>query len=184
LRLDGARRDGLVAKHRLPRVDELGEKAGGGGGRVAVGDVTLDASGVVAVAAVGEDGLDGVADLDAAERHADARLAGDALALAELAVAGFGRDRSGALVRAKALVREMRLRLQRPDTAAGPVASLTRREMEVATLAAKGMSDRDIGDVLVVSVRTVESHLAAIYRKLGITSRRGLRDALEPPTTR
>jgi DNA-binding CsgD family transcriptional regulator len=119
--------------------------------------------------------------LDAAERHADKRLVGDALALAELAVAGFGRDRSGALTRAKALVSEMRLRLQRPDTTAGPVASLTRREMEVATLAAKGMSDRDIGEVLVVSVRTVESHLAAIYRKLGISSRRGLRDALEPP---
>ncbi|MET0579546.1 MAG: helix-turn-helix transcriptional regulator, partial [Ilumatobacteraceae bacterium] len=55
---------------------------------------------------------------------------------------------------------------------------LTRRELEVATMAARGMGDRDIADVLVVSVRTVESHLASAYRKLAITSRRDLAQAL------
>ena len=55
---------------------------------------------------------------------------------------------------------------------------LTRRELEVATLAARGLGDREIADVLVVSVRTVESHLASAYRKLGITTRRDLAGAL------
>ena len=48
---------------------------------------------------------------------------------------------------------------------------LTRREREVATLAARGMSDRDIAATLFISVRTVESHLATCYRKLGVSSR-------------
>ena len=48
----------------------------------------------------------------------------------------------------------------------------------MATLAARGLGDREIADVLVVSVRTVESHLASAYRKLGITTRRDLAGAL------
>ncbi|MET9229623.1 helix-turn-helix transcriptional regulator [Lentzea sp. NPDC003310] len=51
---------------------------------------------------------------------------------------------------------------------------LTRRELEVVRHAARGLTDRAIADALVVSVRTVESHLAAAYRKLAITSRQGL----------
>jgi DNA-binding NarL/FixJ family response regulator len=41
----------------------------------------------------------------------------------------------------------------------------------VAALAAGGLTDRQIAARLVVSVRTVESHLANTYRKLGIASR-------------
>jgi DNA-binding NarL/FixJ family response regulator len=48
---------------------------------------------------------------------------------------------------------------------------LTRREREVAVLAAQGVSSRDIGDRLYVSARTIESHLARIYHKLGIHGR-------------
>src|SRR5664280_1758619 len=55
---------------------------------------------------------------------------------------------------------------------------LTRREAEIAQLAAQGMRDKDIADELVLSVRTVESHLATAYRKLGIASRRELVEAL------
>jgi len=51
---------------------------------------------------------------------------------------------------------------------------LTPREAEVMALAAGGMSDRDIAGDLVLSVRTVETHLARVYRKLGITSRQDL----------
>ena len=51
----------------------------------------------------------------------------------------------------------------------GPARSLSRREQcEVAVLAAGGLSDRAIAARLIVSVRTVESHLANAYRKLGI----------------
>jgi len=51
---------------------------------------------------------------------------------------------------------------------------LTPREAEVTALAAAGLSDRAIADELVLSVRTVETHLARVYRKLGITSRQSL----------
>lgn len=48
---------------------------------------------------------------------------------------------------------------------------LTRREREVATLAARGLASRAIADRLVVSVRTVENHLQRVYEKLGVSSR-------------
>jgi len=48
---------------------------------------------------------------------------------------------------------------------------LTRREQEVAALAIAGASAREIAERLVVGERTVETHLANIYRKLGVRSR-------------
>jgi DNA-binding NarL/FixJ family response regulator len=51
---------------------------------------------------------------------------------------------------------------------------LTSRETQVAALAAGGMSDRDISGRLSLSVRTVESHLARVYHKLGVHSRHEL----------
>ena len=49
--------------------------------------------------------------------------------------------------------------------------SLTRREREVARLAATGMSAKEIADALFVGKRTVESHLASVYAKLGVDSK-------------
>ncbi|MGW0120204.1 LuxR C-terminal-related transcriptional regulator [Streptomyces sp. NPDC003327] len=63
-----------------------------------------------------------------------------------------------------------------------PAAPLTTREREVAALAAGGLSNRDIADSLVVSVRTVENHLYRVYEKLGITARSDLPHALPDPT--
>ncbi|MEV6689891.1 LuxR C-terminal-related transcriptional regulator [Micromonospora sp. NPDC051196] len=54
---------------------------------------------------------------------------------------------------------------------------LTPREGEIAELAARGLSSREIGRNLVLSVRTVENHLHRVYRKLGINTR-GELDAL------
>ena len=48
---------------------------------------------------------------------------------------------------------------------------LTRREREVAALAAAGSSSREIAARLVLSVRTVDNHLQNVYGKLGVTSR-------------
>jgi len=56
---------------------------------------------------------------------------------------------------------------------------LTGREREVALLAASGRSSREIGDHLGLSTRTVETHLARVYRKLGITRRSDLSAALD-----
>ncbi|HEY2308428.1 MAG TPA: LuxR family transcriptional regulator [Streptosporangiaceae bacterium] len=51
---------------------------------------------------------------------------------------------------------------------------LTRREREVAGLAAAGASSREIAAKLVLSVRTVDNHLQNAYSKLGVTSREEL----------
>jgi DNA-binding CsgD family transcriptional regulator len=56
---------------------------------------------------------------------------------------------------------------------------LTRREREVATLAAGGLASKDIADRLFVSVRTVDNHLGRVYDKLGISSRAELTELLE-----
>ena len=48
---------------------------------------------------------------------------------------------------------------------------LTRREREVAGLAAAGASSREIAARLMLSVRTVDNHLQNVYGKLGVTSR-------------
>ncbi|HJX44134.1 MAG TPA: helix-turn-helix transcriptional regulator, partial [Geodermatophilus sp.] len=55
-----------------------------------------------------------------------------------------------------------------------PLPALTAREQEVARLATAGLSNQAIADQLVVSVRTVETHLSHVYAKLGISSRADL----------
>ncbi len=55
---------------------------------------------------------------------------------------------------------------------------LSRREREIAALAASGASNRKIAERLVLSVRTIETHLLRVYRKLGIRTRAELPDAL------
>ena len=48
---------------------------------------------------------------------------------------------------------------------------LSEREMEILRLAATGMSNRDIAGKLFLSRRTVQAHLANIFRKMGVGSR-------------
>jgi DNA-binding NarL/FixJ family response regulator len=48
---------------------------------------------------------------------------------------------------------------------------LTEREREVAALIARGKSNREIAEMLVVTVRTVEAHITRILDKLGFKSR-------------
>ncbi|MEV8097721.1 AAA family ATPase [Kitasatospora sp. NPDC085879] len=55
---------------------------------------------------------------------------------------------------------------------------LTRRESEIALLAASRLSSKEIAVRLTLSVRTVDNHLRQVFTKLGITSRRELVGAL------
>jgi DNA-binding NarL/FixJ family response regulator len=50
-------------------------------------------------------------------------------------------------------------------------AGLTERERQVAVLVARGLSNREAAEALVVSERTVETHVAHIMAKLGLNSR-------------
>jgi DNA-binding CsgD family transcriptional regulator len=56
--------------------------------------------------------------------------------------------------------------------------SLTPQEQEIATLAATGLTNKQIGERMFLSHRTVGGHLHRTFSKLGITSRAALRDAL------
>ncbi len=58
------------------------------------------------------------------------------------------------------------------------VESLTPRERRVAELAASPMTNRQIAQTLFVTIKTVETHLAAVYDKLAIRSRQELPTAL------
>jgi DNA-binding CsgD family transcriptional regulator len=56
--------------------------------------------------------------------------------------------------------------------------SLTAAQQQVASMAADGLTNRQIAEALFVTIKTVETHLAAVYRKLGISSRDELADLL------
>ncbi|MER6943122.1 LuxR C-terminal-related transcriptional regulator [Nonomuraea sp. NPDC000554] len=56
--------------------------------------------------------------------------------------------------------------------------ALTWQERRIAELAASGLTNKEIGERMHLSPRTVSSHLYRVFPKLGITSRAALRDAL------
>jgi ATP/maltotriose-dependent transcriptional regulator MalT len=76
---------------------------------------------------------------------------------------GLGRRRPAAPVRATSL---------------DPLSGLSPRELEVAALIADGATNRQIAERLVVSERTVESHVAHIFDKLGVRSRAAVASAV------
>jgi ATP/maltotriose-dependent transcriptional regulator MalT len=62
-------------------------------------------------------------------------------------------------------------RISTPSTL--PPAGLTKREFEVLRLVAKGLTNAQIAESLVISLTTVNSYLSSIYSKLGVSSRLG-----------
>jgi DNA-binding CsgD family transcriptional regulator len=111
----------------------------------------------------------------AAARFAD--LGALALAADAAAQAGGEHTRTGhrgkeveSSTRAYRLASQCGLRTPAVEAVARPL-PITGREREIAMLVAAGLSNRQIADQLVVSVRTVEGHLYRIFTKLGINSR-------------
>jgi DNA-binding CsgD family transcriptional regulator len=88
-------------------------------------------------------------------------------------------DRCGALTLAERVRAELRAAGARPrrTRASGPSA-LTATEMRIAEMAASGMMNREIAQAQFVTTKTVETHLASVYRKLDISGRAGLAEAL------
>jgi DNA-binding CsgD family transcriptional regulator len=60
---------------------------------------------------------------------------------------------------------------------------LTPQQRQIVRLASDGLTDREIGDRLFLSPRTVSSHLYRSYPKLGVASRHQLRDVIVPAST-
>jgi non-specific serine/threonine protein kinase len=77
-------------------------------------------------------------------------------------------DEAVALALRTGSLRKVELADDEPES---DVLSLTPREREVAELVALGRSNREIATSLVVTVRTIETHLENAFRKLGVQSR-------------
>ena len=76
--------------------------------------------------------------------------------------------------RARRVLRSLGVRLPSARSSRHGDQRLSRRELEVARLVAQGLTNAEIAQRLVLSVRTVGSHLDHIYGRLGISSRAAL----------
>jgi DNA-binding CsgD family transcriptional regulator len=107
-------------------------------------------------------------------RRADARAPlKAALAIARQAGAGALQQRAGDELKATGA------RVSRPH--AWGRDALTASELRIASMAANGISNRDIAQARFITIKTVESHLGHVYQKLNISMRTELRAALDTP---
>jgi len=104
-------------------------------------------------------------------RRADARAE---LRVAREAFLTMGAEGFAERTRHELLATGEKVRARRDDTRD----ELTPQEQHIARLARDGLSNPEIGAELFLSPRTVEWHLKKVFLKLGISSRRALRDAL------
>ncbi|MEV4612867.1 AAA family ATPase [Kitasatospora sp. NPDC049258] len=120
----------------------------------------------------------------ATELAALARLAaGQRPATPGLVEAAEEYERLGAVAdssRCAMVLREQGIGDPRAHARRGYGEELTPRELEVARLLASGRTNREIAQVLFLSPRTVEQHVAKVLRKLRVPTRREVRTALGP----
>lgn len=120
----------------------------------------------------------------AAEAFAELGAVVEAAELATAAGRAYGREglagRASALARRAEELRAACPGVQTPGLVALAPAGveLTRREREIAELAARGATSREIGERLGLSHRTVENHLQRVYVKLGVANRTELAELL------
>jgi DNA-binding NarL/FixJ family response regulator len=101
-----------------------------------------------------------------------------------LAAAGAERDRERVAGRLRRLGRRVRGSAKgAPRPAHGPGA-LSPREREIAELVGRGATNRQIADHLVISEKTVESHLTRIFAKLGVSTRTAAAHVLQQDAAR
>ncbi|MEZ0074556.1 LuxR C-terminal-related transcriptional regulator [Planotetraspora sp. GP83] len=82
---------------------------------------------------------------------------------------------------AQAELRAAGERVEQPSSDGSP--ALSPQELQIARLAAEGLSNREIGERLYLSPRTIGSHLYRIFPKLNITSRAQLASRLTMDAT-
>jgi DNA-binding NarL/FixJ family response regulator len=125
----------------------------------------MNARALIAVPVLGDQGAIGaIAAVN--KRGADDTFSADDQRLAEAFAA-----RVAVALRLAADRGEREARASVQDQADAERAGLTPREVEVLRLVVNGMSDAQVADKLVVSLRTVHSHLRSVYRKLQVGSR-------------
>ena len=153
-----------AAQHALPRVREVAARVDGPVAACYVGHVA-------ALAAGDPVGLDATA--SGFQRIGMLLFAAEAAAAAAAAHAAAGDRRAAAASAQRAAGYRAACENAVSPGLAGAAAPvpLTPRERQIAALAAAGQQDQAIADRLHISARTVQTHLAHVYAKLGVTSR-------------
>ena len=185
-RLDPVLAEAYVAAGRTGEAARISSWLRGTGDRMGRPALTGDASRIDALLAAA------AGDLDAAAASARAAVAAHGTsplraehALSLLALGRIERRRKArsqsraALQQARGLAADMghrtllaEIERELPRTAAARSGSgLTAAEQRVADLIAGGATNREAAAALFVSVRTVETHVASVYRKLGVRTR-------------
>jgi DNA-binding NarL/FixJ family response regulator len=113
--------------------------------------------------------------VDVGSRH----FAAEAEAQAATLVAARGKPTDAARLATRARLRWSTCTGAEPSALADAPPGLSPRQLEVAVLASRGRTSREIADELVVSVRTVDNHLRVAYRSLGVAGREALAAVLD-----
>ena len=98
-----------------------------------------------------------------------------------LAVVQLGHAEEQAVGKLRVVALELQATGEHPrKRSTQPTDTLTPHELHIARLVATGATSREVGAQLFLSPRTIEAHLRNIFAKLGITSRRQLRELSLP----
>lgn len=108
------------------------------------------------------------------------RLARESFAEASALFAGAGNKRGARVAAAQRddCGEELRTETRSVSAVSAANSRLTRRELDIVMMAIQGLTDRQIAERLMVSVRTVEAHLYRSYAKLGIRGREQLSNVI------